>query len=960
MMAWLNPLIVAVCLLVVDLSAGQPMITTPPQSIKTTRGANVTFPCGVKNLVGDQYVAWYTGSGVQITDNGTVVLTSGRPYKVEVGPSDDGEVFFNLTLNDIRNTEQPTFRCRILEQPGPTEFAGVTVRLTIEYFPAEEYPICMPAGNFTTVEGEQVQLVCQSEQGRPPVDIAWKKGNTPLQELVPMTANDILSLTYNFQVNRVDEGTAFKCRIINPVEFPGMEGICISGPLNVLYPPDDVSITQIPEGDYTAFQCSAGGNPRPTFSWSFNIPLSDSSYNISDDGQLLTQLDFLTCNTTDIIVTCEATNSQGKFTANTMLCKVPTCSANNTAFDALEGEMKTLTCTVDESVDELGWNRTDLTTGDEYPLGDPAMDMTSVEYQWVVDRGQANSLFTCVATSSSPSAQRLSEGYCYSGPLNEVFFPPANLTIVPAKKTVDGIDYETYWCSADGNPMEITYNWVINPTLNSSLYEITDSNQNLQIKGNISCETEDIRATCTATNAVGSSEAEIILCRVPTCSASLFSPTEGEKETLTCQHDVSSVDITWRQGDTIATEGQSVTELIYIFTAHRNDTYVLYTCTASSSSQPTYTGLCTLDPLRVQYPPAGITIKPISESSYLCSAAGEPTASYLWRLTPSLISNKHYTTGNKNSLLEILDLSDCETDIIATCVASNKLNTVQTVITIECKPSTEEPHASSRSMKPSTGEPHASSRSKNDETDSLSLERKVIIVIGVLLLVTTVIIVGLILYIVKYRQLASSIKTNEIPVYQSEISECQSKNAIEMVESADVESNNNPQLKKQKKTNGIQNGDNRAACETNKSATQNNPSIEVAANINNKSSINSQVINQQKAKRFQTEDVITELPTYETNLLGIGNKHGTKLVDNNEFSHTYFNPGLQMSIQNADQSDGDEFHKNQPMQQSNDDDASDYEDVSSGISSQLFKAGTSYEDLDKDSMDPEHTYQTLK
>ena len=103
-MAWLNAITMAVFLLVMDLSAGQPiipMITTRPQSIFTTRGANVTFPCGVSNLAGDQYIAWYTGSGVQITENGTVLFTSGRPYKVEIIPSDDGEVFFNLILNDI-------------------------------------------------------------------------------------------------------------------------------------------------------------------------------------------------------------------------------------------------------------------------------------------------------------------------------------------------------------------------------------------------------------------------------------------------------------------------------------------------------------------------------------------------------------------------------------------------------------------------------------------------------------------------------------------------------------------------------------------------------------------------------------------------------------------------------------------------------------------------------------------
>ena len=491
-MAWLLVITVAVCLLVVDLSAGQPMITTRPQSIDTTQGANVTFPCGVSNLVGNQYVAWYTGGGMPITDYGTVILTSGRPYKVEVGPSDDGEVYFNLMLNNIQNTEQPTFRCRILEPERgdtgiPTEIDVTSVRLTIEYFPAEEYPTCTPTGNLTLIEGKEREFICESELGRPSVDIAWKRGDIPLTEPVPRVSWDTetISLIYNFEGNRADQGAVFKCRIINEVEFPGMERICISGSLNVLYPPDDVSITQIPEGDYTAFQCNAGGKPPPTFSWSFNTPLSNSSYDISDDGQLLTQLDFFTCNTADIIVTCEASNLQGTFTTNTTLCEVPICSPNNTTFDALDGEIRTLTCIVDESVDELGWDQNDLTTGDEYQLDDPAMDKDGVELQWVVYKRQTNSLFTCGVSSSCLSAQHRSEGYCHPGPLNEVFFPPEN---------------------ANGNPMDFIYIWETNSELDSSMFEITDLNQNLQIKGNILSETQDIRVTCSVTNEIGSNE----------------------------------------------------------------------------------------------------------------------------------------------------------------------------------------------------------------------------------------------------------------------------------------------------------------------------------------------------------------------------------------------------------------------------------------------------------------------
>ena len=70
-------------------------------------------------------------------------------------------------------------------------------------------------------------------------------------------------------------------------------------------------------------------------------------------------------------------------------------------------------------------------------------------------------------------------------PLNEVFFPPEN---------------------ADGSPMDIIYNWETNSELDFSMFEITDLNQNLQIKGNILSETQDIRVTCSVTNEIGSNE----------------------------------------------------------------------------------------------------------------------------------------------------------------------------------------------------------------------------------------------------------------------------------------------------------------------------------------------------------------------------------------------------------------------------------------------------------------------
>ena len=168
-----------------------------------------------------------------------------------------------------------------------------------------------------------------------------------------------------------------------------------------------------------------------------------------------------------------------------------------------------------------------------------------------------------------------------------------------------------------------------------------------------------------------------------------------------------------------------------------------------------------------------------------------------------------------------------------------------------------------------------------------------------------------------FLHLESSLTTNDTPVYQTRISGCLNENVVEMVESATDESYINSQVIKRQKKNGIhKTGGLAALFETNKHVTPNEPNLEVAANIEAESYINSQVINQRKAKRNIKKHNVSDFPAaYETNLLGVGNKHGPILADNimncsNEIHHTYFNPGLQMSAQNVGQSDGNEFHRN--------------------------------------------------
>ncbi|XP_072024527.1 cell adhesion molecule CEACAM5-like [Amphiura filiformis] len=684
-MASLNVVTVAVCLLLAmtGLSAGQPQITGINPATPTAKlGNNVTVACGVTDLADGQFVSWYTGALVKISENGTVVLTSGRLYEVDVIPGNNGEIIFELKVTNIQQTDN-VFECRITN-PSNAIIERAFVGVSVVYVPSDQYPTCNPDGNFTATEGELIDLVCESEKAIPTVSITWLDINGQAIDVgnAPNIVGDRITLTYTFSLSRTHNGYEYTCKIRSPVNFPFFLATCISGPINVQYPPDDVRVSLTTHEGYSAFQCEASSNPPPTYSWSFNTAVSNSSYNITDNGQLLVILEPLACDTSNIVATCEASNSVDSFTYDATLCRVPTCTPNNTALETTEDQSLTILCTIDQSVDSLQWQRQNLLTNTNDNLN-LLPNTDTLEYQWTVNREHINTLYECVASNTAPPY----EGTCQSGPLNEVFFPAENVTIVPATKTIDGAAYEAYWCMADGHPDVITYDWTIEPALDLSLYEVTDLNQNLIIMGNISCETNDIQATCTAMNGIGSSdEATATLCQVPTCSSSPpeFTLIEGDNQTFTCQHNVSPVDINWDKGDTIAT-GQGVTELTYTYTADRNDSDAFFTCTASSTSQPSYDGICKLGPLYVQFPPEQISIQPRPDNPalYECSAIGEPAFQYVW-LIPDLKQDEHYVIKDNGRLLEILDVSGCETDVTAVCMASNDLGSIQQDVKIEC------------------------------------------------------------------------------------------------------------------------------------------------------------------------------------------------------------------------------------------------------------------------------------
>ena len=675
-------------LLFVASTLSQEFTTQPPPRIQAGPGENANLNCAVRDLEASQYVAWYRGGITQLTQNDTVTGDSSK-YKINVElRADDNSSVYNLTILNLTETDAGAYGCFIETSSDIVQMSD-SAQLNVVSFPSSDFPVCTPTDSFVR-ERDSVMIVCETELGSPAVDMAWlKSGQNRALDGTSMVSGDRKYLRYTTAVlSRENNRDVYTCRITSIINFPGRMQSCTFGPIDVQYPPDDIAISQSDYIDsfgdsFTTFRCSATGNPGADFSWSFSSPMSNSSYNITENGLLLVILDTIICEFDDIIATCEASNNLGTYTVNTTICKVPTCTPSDTPFNRTEGDSLNLSCMIDGIVDSVRWQQTNLTSNMMSELTSNN-DTSKLGYEFEVNRYDLKSMYTCSVINTVPPW----EGSCQSGPLNDVYFPPDDVVIVPTTKMINGSSYESYWCTASANPTDVAYAWSIAPPLDESLYQIIEDGQLLVVTGNITCGMSDIHAMCNASNVIGTHEADITLCRVPTCIPSDdVTFTEGhQNQTFTCQHNVSLVDIYWQQNDvTVSSSTQASEELDFTFLPDRNDTGSMYRCTIISDSQPSYEGACLSGPLSVQYPPEEIAIAPNDKNtSFYCSAVGVPNVAYSWNFNTSFTESSHYSLQDGGQRVSLLDMTACESDVIAVCTASNLLGSINDTITIPC------------------------------------------------------------------------------------------------------------------------------------------------------------------------------------------------------------------------------------------------------------------------------------
>ncbi|XP_038058784.1 uncharacterized protein LOC119730070 [Patiria miniata] len=130
----------------------------------------------------------------------------------------------------------------------------------------------------------------------------------------------------------------------------------------------------------------------------------------------------------------------------------------------------------------------------------------------------------------------------------------------------------------------------------------------------------------------------------------------------------------------------------YTIVPTKADIGVTLTCKITSSDFPGMTSLCTIGPLVVQFRPSDVAITDTTYSqdnttydALSCNAtAYPPDISYSWNFNTPLDSSQQLITDD-NQTLVILNVTSCETTIIATCIAVNDIGSGSVNFTL-CEP----------------------------------------------------------------------------------------------------------------------------------------------------------------------------------------------------------------------------------------------------------------------------------
>jgi len=279
---------------------GQYFISTPA-NLTVNSGSHARLSCRVGNLVG---TCEWTRDGFSL---GTDRNLGGYSRYLMPGQRQD---ICDLSIDPVLPIDEGLYQCQVSGGHGVPPIASSPVSLSVNSEPGKPYIMqAMEEEMMEVQEGEEVELQCESQGGRPPAEIQWWDGEgrrivSDVTEHVKRMEDTKMFKTVSTVIIKSSEYSLIKCSAHNEV-FPAgrmSDAIQIE---TVNHQPVVVHIKQLEEGDSVKIVCQGRENSRfSRFKWFINdVEIFDEDQNILELQKFTKSFDnsHIRCFTEDII-----------------------------------------------------------------------------------------------------------------------------------------------------------------------------------------------------------------------------------------------------------------------------------------------------------------------------------------------------------------------------------------------------------------------------------------------------------------------------------------------------------------------------------------------------------------------------------------------------------------------------------------------------------------------------------
>ncbi|XP_035377585.1 neuronal cell adhesion molecule a isoform X20 [Electrophorus electricus] len=328
------------------------------------------------------------------------------PQNSRVSQALNGDLYFSNVLPEDTRSDYICYarfpHTQTIQQKQPITVTVLDDRLAMERPPSFMYP---SGANSTTqvLRGETLELECIAD-GLPTPEISWAKdsGDLPKERLSFLNFQKTLRIS---EVTEADGGD-YRCLARNHLDSTNhtitvvvkAAPFWISTPQNLILAPEESGM----------LTCLAGGNPKPTITWSINgIPIenspNDPSRKIEDNRVILSNVQ----TGSSAVYQCNASNEFGYLLANafvSVLAEPPrVLTPPNHIYQVISNRLAMLDCaSFGSPIPKITWfkdGQTAVKDGDTYLLHENGtLQITAAQ---PLHSGK----YTCVATNNQGSKE---------------------------------------------------------------------------------------------------------------------------------------------------------------------------------------------------------------------------------------------------------------------------------------------------------------------------------------------------------------------------------------------------------------------------------------------------------------------------------------------------------------------------------------------------------------------------